>query len=156
MRCRGDAGQIAGAEAVLFGVLLFAIGSLIIANAWGVLDARAASTAAAREAVRTIVESRRTTAEAAVADARAVADETLRGYGRSLGGRGRFVPERVDFRRCGEVTIRVEYDVPLIVLPIAGGRGRGFTAVGRHTEIVDPYRSGVPGTATCNVGGTVP
>lgn len=149
MSRRGDDGQVAGIEGVLFGFLLFVLGTLVIANAWAVIDAKAATSAAAREATRAIVESSATSAEDAIADARAIADETLRGYGRSLGERGRFVAEVVDFRRCGMVTIEVEYDVPFAALPIIGGDARLFTAVGRHSEIVDPYRSGLPGEAAC-------
>ena len=40
-----------------FGVLIFVVGSLLIANAWAVVDAKLATTAAAREAARAYVES---------------------------------------------------------------------------------------------------
>ena len=146
---RDESGQIAGIEGVAFGFLIFVVGALIIANGWALIDGKAAASAAAREATRSIVESDAATREEAVDDAVRIADETLRGYGRRLGERGRVVPEVVDFRRCGRVTIVVEYDVPFAALPIIGARGRMFTAVGRHSEIVDPYRTGLPGVATC-------
>ena len=148
-RCRGEDGQIGGMEGVTFGLLVYVLGILVVANAWGVIDSKAAASAAAREAARSIVESRATSRAEAIADARVVADETLRGYGRHLGDRGRFVAEQVEFRRCGRVTISVEYDVPLIALPVIGGHGHGFTAVGRHSEIVDPFRSGLADSSTC-------
>lgn len=146
---RDDAGQIGGVEGVTFGVLIFVFGILVVANAWGVIDAKAAASAAAREATRSVVETTQPSAEIALADAEAVADETLRGYGRSLGDRGRFVAEQIDLRRCGRVTMRVEYDVPLVAVPIIGGKGHGFTAVGRHSEIIDPYRSGLADRTAC-------
>ena len=55
-RCRGDAGQVGGIEALPFGLLVFVVGSLLIANAWAVVDAKFATDAAARQAVRTFVE----------------------------------------------------------------------------------------------------
>ena len=55
-RCRGDAGQVGGIEALPFGLLIFVVGSLLIANAWAVVDAKFATDAAARQAVRTFVE----------------------------------------------------------------------------------------------------
>ena len=133
-----------------FGVLIFVLGVLVIANAWGVVDAKFAASAAAREAARAIVESAATTRDGAIAEGRQAADESLRGYGRSLDGeRARFVADEVDFRRCGRVTVIVEYVVPLVALPIVGQRGNGFTARGRHSEIVDPFRSGLADTSTC-------
>lgn len=148
MSSRDDSGQVAGIEGVAFGFLLFVIGALVIANAFAVIDAKAAASAAAREATRSIVESSAATAEEAVDEARRIASETMAGYGRDLDERGRFLPERVDFRRCGRVAIAVEYDVPFAALPVVGG-GRLFTVVGRHSEIVDPYRSGLEGVAAC-------
>ena len=55
-RCTGDRGQVGGIEALPFGLLIFVVGSLLIANAWAVVDAKFATDAAARQAVRTFVE----------------------------------------------------------------------------------------------------
>jgi hypothetical protein len=60
-----------------------------------------------------------------------------------------FVAEEADLRRCARVTLRVEYPVPLITLPFVGAHGHGFTAVGRHSEIVDPFRSGLADRSAC-------
>ncbi|MGV3758684.1 MAG: hypothetical protein ACO1PW_03960 [Actinomycetota bacterium] len=49
---RGDRGQVAGIEAIPFGLLIFVLGGLLLANAWAVVDAKLATDAAAREAVR--------------------------------------------------------------------------------------------------------
>src|SRR5690242_7867104 len=62
MRARGGAarrdetGQVGGVEALAFGVLIFVLGVLVIANAWGVIDAKLAAAGAAREAARAFVE----------------------------------------------------------------------------------------------------
>ncbi len=68
----GDAGQ-AGLEAVLFGVLVFVLGTMLVVNAWAVVDAKLAATSAAREAARSYVEA--PTAQVADADARRAAEE---------------------------------------------------------------------------------
>ena len=39
-RCAGDAGQVGGIEALPFGLLIFVVGTLLIANAWAVIDAK--------------------------------------------------------------------------------------------------------------------
>ncbi len=149
----GDRGQVGGVEAVVFGVLLFVVGTLVIANAWGVIDAKLAASAAAREATRTFVESRAASTEEALDGAEAAARRAIDGHGRDP-ARMSFVPEDVVLERCARVTIRVDYPVPLVALPFLHA-GRGFTAVGRHSEVVDPYRSGLDGPADCS-GSTSP
>jgi hypothetical protein len=60
-----------------------------------------------------------------------------------------FVAEEAALQRCARVTVRVEYPVPLVVIPVIGRYGRGFTATARHSEIVDPFRSGLADTDEC-------
>jgi phenylalanyl-tRNA synthetase beta chain len=50
-RLGGDGGQVAGIEALPFGVLIFVVGALLITNLWAVIDTKIAVDAAAREAV---------------------------------------------------------------------------------------------------------
>jgi hypothetical protein len=47
------------------------------------------------------------------------------------------------------VTIRATYEVPAIHLPWIGGFGHGFDVSSTHTELIDPYRSGLPTMARC-------
>lgn len=143
---RDEAGQVGGLEAVVFGVLVFVVGTLVIVNAWGVIDAKLAAGAAAREAARAYVEA--TDSADASAAAHDAATESIRGLGRD--------PERMTvrvvsgaFNRCERVTIEVRYPVPLLVVPWIGRAGNGFTAAARHSEVVDPYRSGLAGRARC-------
>lgn len=144
-------GQIAGVEGVIFGVLVFVLGTLVIANAWGVVDAKMAASSAAREATRTFVESRQPTTALALADARAAARDAIEGYGRTP-SRMTFVAEEASLHRCARVTVRIEYPVPLVAIPVLGRYGRGFTARGRYSEIVDPFRSGLADTTECPPG----
>ena len=146
MRARGDHGQVAGIEALPFGVLIFVVGALLVANVWGVVDAKLAVTSAAREAARAFVEA--PDALTADADAARAAAEAVDAHGRDS---GRLDLQRIDgsFGRCARVTFEASYPVPAIALPWIGGFGRSFTASARHSEIVDPFRSGLPGTASC-------
>lgn len=136
-----EAGQVAGIEAVPFGVLVFVVAVLFIANAWAVVDAKMAVSSAAREATRAYVEA--PPGSDPLAQAEGAAQEAMRGAGRDP-ARARVTPVEGGFNRCRQVKFEVAYPVPAISLPWIGGFGRGFTATARHTEVVDPFRSGVP------------
>ena len=143
-RLRDESGVVGGLEVLPFGVLVFVVGTLIVANGWAVIDAKLAASAAAREAARTFVESDAGTASEAWGEAQRAAHEALTGHGRS--------PARADvhplgplrLERCFRATVEVSYRVAAVVVPWVGGFGDGFTASARHSEIVDPYRDGVP------------
>jgi Mg2+/Co2+ transporter CorC len=152
-RRAGDAGAIGGIEAIPFGLLIFVVGTLLIANAWSVIDAKLAVNAAAREATRRYVE-----AEAGSGSAEQQATEAglaaLEAHGRdpshasvqltgldAPGGSGSLV-------RCARVTYTASYQVPAVALPWVGGFGHGFHVTARHSELVDPFRDGLPGDAT--------
>ena len=147
---RDDRGQVAGIESIPFGLLLFVVGALLVANAWGVIDAKMAVTSASREAARTFVESSDPTT--ARSDAELAAREAIRAYGRNpdhlelTGGDG---PS--DLSRCNAVTFTASYQVPAISLPFIGGFGNGFTVHASHTEVVDPFRDRADdgGEASC-------
>jgi hypothetical protein len=144
---RDEAGQLAGAEALPFGLLVFVVGVLLVANAWSVVDAKMAASSAAREAVRAYVESPVDADPLARADA--VARAAVTDMGRNP-ERLTLTPLEAEFSRCAEVRFEARYPVPFLTIPLIGRFGEGFTAVARHGEIVDPYRSGVPrGSARC-------
>ena len=144
---RDEAGQLAGGEALPFGVLVFIFGVLLVANAWSVVDAKLAVSAAAREATRAYVEAPPDGDPMAAADA--AAREAVNGAGRDP-GRLQLTPIDAVFTRCAEVRFEARYPVPALTIPLIGGFGRGFTAVATHAEVVDPYRSGVPaGETSC-------
>lgn len=143
---RDEQGQVAGLEAVVFGVLVFVFGTLVVASAWGVIDAKLAASSAAREAARGYVESQSATAaqEAAATAAR----NAIEGHGRDW-SRTDLEVGGEPFGRCARVTATVRYRVPLVVVPLAGGHGAGFTVSAEHSEVVDPYRSGLGAEASC-------
>jgi Flp pilus assembly protein TadG len=147
-RCRGDAGQVGGIEVLPFGFLLFISATLLFVNVWGVIDAKFAVTAAAREASRAFVEA--DSESAAVEAATRRGNETLDAYGR--GGERATVGTPVlsqPFGRCVRVTITVAYEVPVIAIPFLGGLGSLSPVRSTSTGIVDPFRSGLDGVTSC-------
>ena len=64
-----------------FGLLTFVVGTLLVANAWGVVDAKLAVTSAAREAVRAYVEAPTPATRPRRADDAAA--EAIAGHGRN-------------------------------------------------------------------------
>lgn len=141
---RGERGAVGGLEAIPFGILIFVVGALLAANAWAVVDAKLAVTAAAREAARTWVEGDGGTAEAAAAAA-----EALLGHGRDPERMTLDVDAPTGFGRCAPVVVRASYVVPAIALPWIGGFGDGIEVASRHSERVDPFRDGLDGEAAC-------
>jgi CBS domain containing-hemolysin-like protein len=152
-----DGGVVGGIEALPFGVLIFVLGTLTIAGIWAVVDAKFAVDSAAREAARRYVEADvddpSGTPEAHAVEA---GYEALDAHGRDR-ERGNVRLSQLDgsssqaegFVRCARVTFTATYDVPVLNLPGVGGVGPGFRASSDHSELVDPYRDGVPGEADC-------
>lgn len=145
-RCLGDRGQVGGIEALPFGLLIFVLGTLLIANAWAVVDAKFATDGAARQAARTFVEG--TDLTTALSAAATAARDSIAGHGRD--------PDRAEIRpigapvlaRCERATFEVTYSVPALSIPLIGGYGRSpFRVRSTHSELVDPFRSGLPGEA---------
>lgn len=142
---RAEDGFVAGAEALLFGVLVFVFGTLLVLNGWAVIDTKFATSAAAREAVRAAVEAEVGADLAAVGDA--AARTTLTSHGRTAAS-ATVVPLRAVQERCAEVRFRVTVDVPMTIVP--GFAGRPTVAVSSdYAEVVDPYRSGLPAGGRC-------
>lgn len=145
-RLRGEAGFVGGFEGLLFGMLLFVLGTLFVANIWGVVDTKAATVDAARQAARTYVES--PNGSSGTLDATQAAAAALAGYGRDP-ARAHLALTSGTFQRCVRITITVSYPAPLLLLPILGRVGTGERVRATHSELVDPYRTGLPGAASC-------
>jgi hypothetical protein len=146
VRGRGEDGFAGGFEGLLFGLLLFVVGTLLVAFAWGVVDTKSATGEAARQAVRTYVEA--PDGASAASQAQTAADAALAGYGRDP-ARAKVALVGGQFVRCDRVTISVTYPAPLLELPFVGQLGRGMSVRSRHSELVDPFRSGLGGVAAC-------
>lgn len=143
--CRADErGQLGGAEVLPFGFLVLVTGALLVANVWAVIDAKVATTSAAREAVRAYAEA--PTEREALELGEAAARDALDGHHRDVPGAVRIIaPPPGSFVRCARVAWVVEYDVPTLSLPFVGRVGGSvITARSRHAELLDAYRSGLP------------
>ena len=152
----GDSGQMGGIEAIPFGLLVFVVGTLLVANAWAVIDAKLAVDAAARQATRHFVEADVPSADDfgdAESEARLAGYDALAAHDRE---RSRSTVEltglasadgQAGFTRCARATFTASYEVPVLSLPWIGGFGSGLDVTSTHTELIDPYRDGVPGSA---------
>lgn len=136
----------AGTEVLPFCVLIFVFGTLLLVNAWGVIDAKFAVTSASREAARTYAESDGGLAGEAAAES--AAQDAIRAYGRT--------PERMElsepqgaFVRCGSVTYTASYPVPAIKIPVIGGFGEAFDVTSSHTTRIDRLRAGLGADSAC-------
>lgn len=142
MRLSDERGQ-GGLEVLPFGFLVLVAGALLVVNVWAVIDAKVATESASREAARAYVEA--TSAAAAHDVAVAAARAAIEGHHRDPEAARYDGPGASAFVRCRRITWTVEYDVPSLTLPFIGGFGPSFiTARSAHSEVVDPYRSGLP------------
>ena len=137
-----ERGFVGGFEVLPFGLLVFIAGTLLLTNAWAVYDAKVAASAAAREAVRAYVEA--DDGEDADALARQAGLDAITGHGRDPARAEIEWAVGPDFRRCALNTVVVHYRVPTLTVPFIGAFGDGVVQTsGRHSEVVDPYRSGL-------------
>lgn len=146
MRARDERGQAGGVEALAFGALLFIAGTLIVANAWSVVDAKFAAISAAREGAATYVESG-ATADAADPPARQAASAALASLQRKGDVAFSIGPE--GYRRCGRVTVRVVTQVPILRVPFVRAAGGTMAVTGSASRRIDPFRSTLAGEAVC-------
>jgi hypothetical protein len=129
-----------------FGLLVFVAFTLVIANAWAVIDAKLAVESASREAGRAYVESHDpTTASFA---ARSAADEAIAAAGRDPARLG-LAMSGGRYERCSVVEHTTTYVVPALTIPFLGSFGQGITVRGSHRSVVDPYASGTGRTNAC-------
>ena len=147
-----DDGFVGGSEALIFGVLVFVFGTLIIVNGWAVIDGKFATNAAAREAVRAVVEAdARSDAPLSGDQLLARAEEAARTAFAAHGPT--YVADAVSIEpaggplrhdRCAPVRITARLEVRAVVLPGFAGP-RIFTVASTHEEVIDPFRSGLVG-----------
>jgi Flp pilus assembly protein TadG len=135
---RVDDRGVAGSEVLVVGVVVFVIGTLMLTNFWAVLRAKVQVATAAREATRAWVEAEST------GEAQRSIDAAVRA---ALGpSRAAIADVRVSggaLVRCQPVTVTVGVDVPVLRLPGVHGGVGSFRVAASHTEIVDPWRTGL-------------
>lgn len=143
-----ESGQMAGIEVIPFGFLILVVGALLLANAWAVVDAKLAVSAAAREGARAFVEA---SSEAeAHHSAQGAAATSIAGHGHDSQRLAVTIITAGQFGRCVRVSVEASIEVASVNLPFIGGFGRRFNVGSTHHEVVDPYRSGLEGEASCD------
>jgi hypothetical protein len=147
-RSRDENGFAGGFAGLLFGLAIFVIGTLLAAYGWSVVETKAAASAAAREAARTYVE-----APSAVAGMDAARSAALGALAGRVSDPALAVVTMTSgvFGRCQRITISVRYPAPALMLPLVRSIGPlgGHAVRAEHSELVDPYRTGLPGAAEC-------
>lgn len=143
-----EAGFAGGFAGLLFGLAIFVVGTLLAAYAWSVVETKAAASAAAREAARSYIDA--PSSAAGLDAARQAALSALSGRV-SDPGRASVTLDSGVFGRCQRITISVSYPAPALQLPLVRRIGPlgGKTVRAQHSELIDPYRTGLAGRAQC-------
>lgn len=139
MRTRRDErGQAAGFESIPLGIVLFVSVTLIVVNAWAIVDTRATLGSAARDYLRAYT--REPTRAAGITAGSAAA-------GRSIGER---TGEQVvtishpnePFGPCRAATVEITVEVRAIRVPFLGGLGTTEVST-TQSELVQPYGTAI-------------
>ncbi len=143
----GESGVV-GFEVLPFLVLVFMVGSLMFAQFWAVLDAKMVTTAGVRQAVRTFVEQ---PGKSSVSQARSraiQAGEDVISANNLSGESAVRAVGSFSLRRCARATFEATHQVPALRLPL-GTSSAPISVRSQHSELVDPFRSGLSGRANC-------
>jgi hypothetical protein len=146
-----EEGAVAGLEALAFGVLVFVVGTLVVVNAWAVIDARFATSAAAREAVRAVAQAPEVGLTSAQLEdrARTAAAQALAAHGYTdvpvLTG------PPLTQTRCASVEITAELEVIPSVLPWVA-QPLAYRVASTYVEVLDPFRDGLDGDGLTGCG----
>jgi hypothetical protein len=119
----------------MLGVLVLVAGTVLVANAWSVLQARRSLDGAAREYLRAYTQAD-DPAAAESAAARALSD-VLDGEGAA--GISVEPPASAEFGPCAVATVTLSAEVPAARLPFVGSVASTTVEV-THTELVDAHR----------------
>lgn len=139
-----ERGFVAGAEAVALGVLVLLAGTILMVNAWAVVDTRMALESAAREYLRAYTEADSPDAAAAAGELswRAVLADRP-----ALAARVSVTPPPpARFGPCAPAPVTLSATVPSIHIPFVGGFGDHTVDVSA-VELVDAHREMAPGDA---------
>lgn len=139
-----ERGAVAGLEGVMFGLLVLLAGTVLVVNAWSVLQTRRTLDGAAREYLRAYTQAD-SPAQARLA-ANLALDEVLRGER----GRGTDItvtaPDPALFGPCASASVTLATTVPAARLPFVGTMASTEVVVD-HTELVDAHREMTTGAA---------
>lgn len=138
---RDERAMVAGLDGLVFGALILLAGTVLIVNAWSVIDTRLALDGAAREYLRAYTEAGDPTT--ALADGQRAARASLAGRGQRLDVDLR-PPDAGRFGPCALAQVEMRAAVPAARLPFIGAFGTTVVRVS-HTELIDAHREVVSG-----------
>jgi hypothetical protein len=138
-RDRTEAG-FGGVEVLPIGLLVMTIVTFVVLGAWRVIDAKVATGSAATEAARTLVETFDTRQAARAGQAAWV------GHGNTESLIA--VTFEGAVTRCGRITAIATTTVEPLRVPLVKS-WTSITVTSRHSALVDAYRNGNSGEASC-------
>lgn len=150
-RADDEAGFTAGLEALAFGVLVFVFGTLLVVNAWAVVDAKFATSAAAREAVRAVVQTEPPDLTPGQLAARATGAARQAFVAHGYSAAPVLTDTTLSLARCATVAVTVEVEVTATLVPGFGSPASYFVR-SSYAEVVDPFRSGLEGDGVDDCG----
>jgi hypothetical protein len=132
-----------GLDALVFGVLIFVLGTLVVVGGWRVVDARFAASAAAREAVRAaVIAPVGAGADGMAAAAQDAAAQAVVAHGYEPGDLRLRTELPLSQTRCAPVRFHAALFVELPLLPRLGGVG-SMDVTATADGLIDPFRSGL-------------
>lgn len=132
---RDDRGQVAGIEAVPFGIAVFVGLTLVIVNGWAQINARGVADSMAREYLRAYTQSTSSAAAHAAGD-RAVARVVA---AHQLGATRVSVDAPTVFAPCDKAEVTVALEIPAVRIPFIGTLGSAEVRAVQRDRI-DAYR----------------
>lgn len=141
---RSERGAVAGLEGVMFGILVLVAGTVLVAHAWSVLEARRTLDGAAREYLRAYTEAD-SPAAARTAGQRAL-DDVVGGERNTRTAVTATLPDSTRFGPCEQATVSLSSVVPSVRLPFVGAVS-SITVRVTHSEWIDAHREMTSGSA---------
>lgn len=142
---RSERAMIAGAEALALGVLVLLAGTILIVNAWAVLDTRMALEAATREYLRAYTEADdplSAAVEGSGAAERVMQDRPALWKRTEIDG-----PEPERFGPCAPASVTLRARVPAIRIPAIDTQWGEHTVAVSAVELVDAHQEMISGAA---------
>lgn len=141
---------VVGLEVLPLLVLVFVVGTLAFVESWAALDAKIAATAGAREAARTFVEHPAGRGAEAVTAAVRAGNDAIAGYHLAGIAEVRLVGS-ARLRRCERAIFEANQRVPSLAPSLTPHERSEIVMRARSSEVVDPFRHGLGGRASCAV-----
>jgi hypothetical protein len=141
---RDERGVVAGLEGLVFSMLILFGGTILVVDAWAVIDTRVALDGAAREYLRAYTEAPDPATAASSGDT-ALRDAMADRPGLRAALRVE-APNPTRFGPCSEADVVLTATVPSIRIPYVGDFGTTAVRV-RHSELVDAHREVINGAA---------